>query len=288
MSLFRKKEEPEPVLGTELSGKYEIEFSGKKDETFFGKLERVISEEFEAEGEKHEVNVYRFMAKKAGDEAFWLSVDEDISTEGEMITMKDTILGSKSLMRWSMILMVILDAVVMYLLYSFSTSGFQFQYSPSSAMTLSLIIISALVASILFLIYWWYSSKVTVFRIELRPLIEDYSSSLVPVYMKNSSRNPPEKYLLKMAKMSDAVFRALDQTVKLLSIERVTSLGRTVKEQESIIYDLKTTRVANVQNLKDVKAIERATSRTYSSYLPVIISIIVVAVGFLVMYLVYG
>ncbi len=287
--IFRKREEPEPVIGTELTGKYEITFSGKQTEPFFGRLERVVSREIDAGSEKHEVNVYRFMSRRAGDEAFFYSVDQDISVEGETITLKDTILGSKRITRWAAVIMVLVDALFMYVMYSMASAGFVLQYSPMAILEMYLIMGGVFMVVIAFLIYWWYSSRVTVFSVDLRPLITEYSSSLIPVYMTNSSRNPPEKYLLKMASLSSTAIEAIDKSMKALSIELATSIARQMKEKEKLISDLKEMNIAHVHDLKDVRVLTKAVSpRVSTSYIPLIVAVVIVVAGFIAMYLMYG
>jgi len=287
--IFRKKEEPEPVIGTELTGRYEITFSGKQTEPFFGKIERITNRTIETGGEKHEINVFRFMSKRAGDEAFWYSIDQDISVEGETITMKDTILGSKRITRWAAVVMVLIDALFMYVMYSFASAGFVLQYSPMATLEMYGIVGAVFMGTVAFVIYWWYSSQVTVFSVDLRPLVPDYSPGLVPVYMTNSSRNPPEQYLLKLASLSPSVLEKLDESVKALSVELATAVARYAKETGQLVTVLKEAATAHIQNVKDVKVITRETSpRVVTSYLPVIISVIIIAIGFIAMYLVYG
>ncbi len=276
-------------MGTELSGRYEITLSGKEKEPFFGKLERVTQWKKEIEGKFHEINVYRFMSKRASGDAYFYSVDEDISVEGETISMKDTILGSKRLMRYATLLMMVIDAVFMYLMYSFASAGFVMQYSPSMALVMYMILAGAAMATIIFIIYWWYSSQVTVFSLDLRPLVEEYSSFLIPVYMTNSSRNPPEKYLLEISQLTDNALKSIDASMRQLGTHLVNVIGMESKKKDDIIESLKESSAALTAQYKDVKTLQRgASTRTVSSYFPVMIAVAVVVIGFVALYMVFG
>lgn len=276
-------------MGTELSGRYEIVFNGKEKEPFYGKLERIEQWKKEIEGRIHEINIFRFMAKDLVNERYFYSIDQDISVEGETISLKDTILGAKRLMRYATILMMVIDAVFMYIMYSFASAGFVLQYSPTAILMLYLILGGAFMASVIFIIYWWYSSKVSVFSLDLRPLISDYKTFLIPVYMTNSSRNPPEEYLLEIASISSDALKQIDKSMQDLAVEIAGAISSQNKELSELVNILKKTKVITNAHLRDTKVIlSEAGQRTVVSYMPIIVSVVVLAVGSVILYMVFG
>jgi len=287
---FRPKE-PEPLYGEMVGGQVEVQFTGKKKWTYFGFAEKTTAQ-WEHNGKRHSVNIYRLMAKKNENAVTLCSIDADLVTDAEPISYGETNKGMKGKTRLMGVLMIIIDFLVMYFLYLLGSSGFSIAYDPAAMNMFTILIGTIIVAFAILVMYLWYSSKVTVFSIEVQPMSSKYQENLaipLPVVLINNQRTPLEEYLSELLSEPVGEFlQSLSEFLQGYNSSIVEDLAAGKARLEDAYAHEKSTRAKESSRMIDTRFMEYDRTVVYRSWVPVFVSVIVLVVGFLVLYFVFG
>ncbi len=292
LDLFKQKE-PKPVVG-ELVGKGEITFHGAQEDVFYCWVERRTSE-VEIDGRKFRRLAFTTRSRKIENQKTFITLDQDI-TDPAPKKFGETAKGMKSKTRLMGGIMITLDLLVMYFLYLVASSGFVIQYNPQAMSIFIALIGFIVIAFAVLLIYFWYASKVTTFSMEIRsmedgPIAAALESGLegIPVYLLNSRRESPQQFFDRaekdnlsgaLAKLKEALM-VVDDSAHWKSGESIHKRDLKISEQKRVIA------ASSIEGSDDRIGI-RPYFFTTRSWLPVVISLIMVAAGFIILYFVYG
>ena len=290
---YFKRKNPEPVVGDLVKG--EVIFRGKKSWPFYGWVERT-GYTVDVDGKPHTVGIFVLRARRAKYIRTFKTWDQDITTDPGTIPFGETAQGMKSRTRLMGAIMIILDVLVMYFLYLIASSGFVIQYNPQ-AMSLFVVLIGFIViAFAVLMIYLWYASKISVFSAEIESIENGPIAAAleggregIPVYLRNSKRETLPEYFSRVTK--ENVSGALQKAKETLAIANDSALwkaGEDIEERNLKIRERE--RLIAARNIEgnDQAIAVRPYFLTSRSWAPIVISIVVVAVGFIVLYFVYG
>jgi|GEM_PF-3567686 len=287
---FRPKE-PEPLYGEMVGGQVEVQFSGKKKWTYFGFAEKTTAQ-WDYKGKHHTINIYRLMAKKNENAVTLCSIDADLVTDSEPISYGETNKGMKGKTRLMGSLMIIIDFLVMYFLYLLGSSGFSISYDPQAMDMFTVLIAAIIMAFAVLIMYLWYSSKVTVFSIEVQPMSSKYQENLaipLPVILINNQRIPLEEYLSELlSEPVEEFLHSLSEFLQTFNSSIVEDLAAGKARLEDAYAHEKSTRARESSRLIDTRFMEYDRTVVYRSWVPVFVSVIVLVVGFVILYFVFG
>jgi hypothetical protein len=289
---FRNKD-PEPVVGDLVKG--EVIFRGKKSYPYYGWVERT-GYTVDVDGEPHTVGIFVLRAKRAKNIRTFKTWDQDITTDPGTIPFGETAQGMKSRTRLMGGIMIILDVLVMYFLYLIASSGFVLQYNPQ-AMSLFIVLIGFIViAFAVLMIYLWYASKISVFSAEVESIENGPIAAAleggregIPVYLRNSRRETLPEFFSKVTR--ENVKGALQKAKEVLAVANDSALWKAGEDIEE--RNLKIRQGERLIAARNIEGNDRALAErpyfiTSRSWAPVVISALIVAAGFIVLYFVYG
>ena len=287
-----KREDPEPVVGEMIPGQVEIQFEGKKKWDYFGFVERFIIP-WEYKGEDHRIYVYTLMAKKEEYAVTLCSMDSDLVTDSEPISYGETSKGMKRKTKLVGVVMILIDAIFMYLLYLFASSGYAISYNPQASSTIITLIETIAMGFALLIIYVWYSSKVTVHSMYLKPLSSDNEGSLtvpMPVMLVNNRRIPLDKWISNVVPSSDVegILSAFSRSIQSYNASAARTMAMRVNRAEDASAREHAAKASEYTDSTERYLSEKKRIFVRYSWLPVVISIAIVVAGFVALYMVFG
>jgi hypothetical protein len=292
LDFFRKKD-PKPVTGELVKG--EVLFEGNDSYPYYGWMER-NKIDIQLDGKKYSEGILTLRAKLRKNRRTYLFFDQDPISESKQISFGETAQGMKTRTRLMGVIMIILDLLVMYFLYLVASSGFIIQYNPQAMSVFILLIGFIVIAFAVLLIYLWYASKVTVPSVRIRIMDEGPISAAleiqkkgIPAWLTYSTKESVQAYFTRITNMNvSGTLDKISDVLKKIDAQELRMSAEEIAEATDRNDDLATMLGIKHTRAEDDKIAYGERFFTSRSWLPVAISIVIVAAGFIILYLTYG